>query len=194
MMSMFQAITGGVDWGQPLEPLVSHVSPAMAFLFSFYIAFSILAMLNVVTGVFVESVLASAKKDKDLFMVNNARELFQTDLEDHTGLHSAMTWEVFEGKMDAPQMQEFFKAIDVHPSEAKGLFDLLDLDNSGSISADEFLNGCFRLRGAAKALDLALLIQEVRQMDRRMKLLIEVQARQRHAWTTPTRSPRSPIT
>merc|ERR1712228_849165 len=66
------------------------------------------------------------------------------------------------GKLEVPQMQEFFKAIDVDQSEAKGLFHLLDLDNSGSVSAEEFINGCLRLRGPAKSLDLALLIQEVR--------------------------------
>ena len=71
-------------------------------------------------------------------------------------------WELFESKLGTPQIQEFFMAIDVDQSEAKGLFHLLDLDHSGGVSAEEFINGCLRLRGPAKALDLALLIQEVR--------------------------------
>ena len=82
-------------------------------------------------GVFVEAVLASTKADKDHFMVNNARELFQSL---DGGLHASMTWGVFESKLDAPQMKEFFKAINVDPSEANGLFTLLDLDHSGNIA------------------------------------------------------------
>eukprot|EP00928_Gymnodinium_smaydae_P069953 TRINITY_DN538_c0_g1_i4.p1 TRINITY_DN538_c0_g1~~TRINITY_DN538_c0_g1_i4.p1 ORF type:complete len:758 (-),score=146.96 TRINITY_DN538_c0_g1_i4:2328-4601(-) len=162
MLTLFQSITGGLDWNVNLTPLI-EVSPWAAFVFSLYVAFSILAMLNVVTGIFVDSVLQSAKKDKDLFMMNNARELFQTEDGQRS---SSMSWAVFESKLQATQMQEFFRAIDVDLSEAKGLFHLLDLDGSGNISAEEFLNGALRLRGAAKALDLALLIQEVRQIKR----------------------------
>jgi len=165
MLTMFQSVTGGIDWATALTPLMSQVSWMPAVIFSMYIAFTFLAMLNVVTGVFVESVLKSAKADKDTFMVNNARELFQ-NLEE--GMQTQMSWEMFESKLSCHQMHEFFKAIDVDPSEAKGLFHLLDLDGSGAVSADEFLNGCLRLSGTAKALDLALVIQEVRQVGQKM--------------------------
>jgi len=66
-----------------------------------------------------------------------------------------------------PNMLHYFEAIDVNPSEAKGLFSLLDLDNSGTIDAEEFLAGCIRLRGPAKALELALLVQQVERLFRK---------------------------
>merc|ERR1740130_2653197 len=122
--------------------------------------------MNVVTGVFVESALKSAKEDKDFFMINNMREVF---CEANGGITGIMTWEMFESQIDRPNMQEYFKAIDVDPSEAKGLFRLLDLDGSGSIDAEEFLSGCLRLRGPAKALDLALLMHEVRRLVTKMQ-------------------------
>merc|ERR1712151_485740 len=100
-------------------------------------------------------------------MINNVRELF---MELDGGVKGAsMDWDCFEKKLDTPQMQEFFKAIDVDQSEAKGLFRLLDLDDSGSVNAEEFLSGCLRLRGPAKALDLALLIREVRGIEQSLK-------------------------
>merc|ERR550537_1648760 len=71
---------------------------------------------------------------------------------------------MFESQVDRPNMKEYFRAIDVDPSEAKGLFRLLDMDGSGTINAEEFLNGCLRLRGPAKALDLALVMREMRRM------------------------------
>jgi len=165
MISMFQAISGGIDWRDLMTPLREKISLFTALVFLVYIAFSMLAMLNVVTGVFVESVMKSTVKDRNLFMISNARELFASiERDDNSDGPVAMTWGVFQSKMHSPQMQEFFKAIDVDPCEAKGLFHLLDLDGSGSLSADEFLNGCLRLRGEAKSLDVALLIQEVRRV------------------------------
>jgi len=165
MLVMFMSVTGGADWGMFCEPLMREVSPWVGVIFAFYIAFTVLAMLNVVTGVFVESVLKSQASDRDMVMVNNARELFMTL---DGGIHATMSWDTFQSKLDAPQMVEFFKFIDVDPSDAKGLFKLLDLDSSGGVSAEEFLNGAIRLRGHAKSLDVALLIQEVKKIQSRL--------------------------
>lgn len=165
MLSMFQAINGGVDWALIFEPLIDNITPWSAVVFTLYIAFSLLAMLNVVTGVFVESVLKSTKADKDLFLVNNARELFQNN---DGSIQAAMTWDIFESKLGAPPMREFFRAIEVDPSEPKHLFALLDVDESGTVRADEFLSGCLRLRGPARSLDVALLIQDVKGLKRRL--------------------------
>merc|ERR1711971_1121847 len=49
-------------------------------------------------------------------------------------------------------------------SEVKGFFQLLDIDGSGGIAADEFMSGCLQLRGPAKALELALLMHEVKRL------------------------------
>jgi hypothetical protein len=165
MRSFFQALTGGVDWQDLVTPLEADVSVYISNPICAYIAFAQLAMLNVVTVVFVESVLENSKVDKELMLVNNARELFRS-LEG--GLNGLLSWELFEEKLDTVPLQEFFKSIGVDRSEAKGLFRLLDLDDSGEISADEFLSGCLRLNGNAKALDLALLIREIKSMENRL--------------------------
>jgi len=161
-LSLFEAITGGMDWDALVVPLMRQVSPVLAAILVVYVAISVLAMMNVVTGVFVDSVLASAKADKEQFLLNNARELFKTSDEE-------MDWEAFKGKIDMPQMIEFFRGIDVDPSEAQGIFSLIDLDESGSVNADEFLNGCVRLQGPSKALETAVLLQEVRGLRRAMQ-------------------------
>lgn len=160
-LSLFQAITGGKDWDDLTYPLMDLISPFAVLAFSCYILFTVIAMMNVVTGVFVESAIKSAKEDKDTFMINNMREVFRSA---NGGITGVMTWETFERQLDKPMMQAYFRNIDVDPSEAKGLFQLLDLDGSGFIDCEEFLSGCIRLRGPAKALDMALLMHEVRRM------------------------------
>ena len=50
LVSLFQGITGGIDWNDLLEPLEEQISPWLAVVFVLYIAFAVLAMMNVVTG------------------------------------------------------------------------------------------------------------------------------------------------
>jgi len=57
-----------------------------------------------------------------------------------------------------------WQAISVQKTEAKYLFNLLDIEESGEISFDEFMDGCLRLHGAAKSFDLLVVMQEQRAM------------------------------
>jgi len=43
------------------------------------------------------------------------------------------------------------------------LFHLLDVDDSDEVSEDEFVNGCLRLHGYAKSIDLATLMFEYKR-------------------------------
>merc|ERR1712014_558614 len=104
-------------------------------------------MLNVITGVFVESALLTAKTDKDLFMVNHVRNLFRTVDIDQSG---SICWAEFEKALASPEMLEVFKQVDMDISEAESLFKLLDVDDTGTIDVGEFITGCSRLRGPAK--------------------------------------------
>jgi hypothetical protein len=155
-LTLFAAITGGLDWREAVLPLMEHVSWVMGPVYVAYILFAVFSMTNVITGVFVQMGLRSAQHDLDYFMINNVREVFQ-------GLEK-MSWQDFEKRLDSSHMRDYFKAIDVCQDEAYGVFRLIDLSGSGHIDPEEFLSGCLRLRGPAKALDLALLMHEVGQI------------------------------
>ncbi|CAE7872740.1 Scn11a, partial [Symbiodinium microadriaticum] len=60
MLSLFQALTGGIDWNDCMKPLKDHVSPAYAFFLVLWMAYSYLAIMNLITGTFVESVSQQA--------------------------------------------------------------------------------------------------------------------------------------
>lgn len=162
-LTLFQAITGGLDWRDPLVPLMDGIGTSMAALYTLYIAFSIIALMNTITGVFIETALSSAKEDHEQYMVNSLIELFK---ESAGGYDGSLTFNCFEKQMTNPQMREFFKFIDVDPCEARSVFKLLDIDDSDSLDASEFLAGCLRLRGPAKSLDMALLVRELLDLTR----------------------------
>ncbi|CAE8665450.1 unnamed protein product, partial [Polarella glacialis] len=56
-LSLFQGIAGGIDWKDLVNPLMNLVSPWAGLLLVGYIAFAILAVMNVVTGLFVENAM-----------------------------------------------------------------------------------------------------------------------------------------
>merc|ERR1719424_526470 len=143
-----------MDWKDAVDPLHDFISPWLAFFFCIYVAFVVLAIMNVVTGVFVESALKSAKDDKDTVIVNHMRELFGAEF---SGGDSELDLLEFEGLADNPRLQAYFQTIDVDPSEAGIVFKLLDVENNGTLDEDELCNGCLKLAGPAKALDLAVL-------------------------------------
>jgi len=164
ILTLFQSISGGLDWDDSVSPLIDYVSPWLALLFSLYIAFAVFALFNIVTGVFVESALATAKGDQDLLLMHNVRQLFNSADVDQNG---NITWDEFQSSLENEQMIMYFQAIDLDISEAREIFKLIDIDDSGSIDPEEFLNGCFRLRGSAKAIDLAVLMHETKRMNKR---------------------------
>jgi hypothetical protein len=160
-LSLFEAFTGGLDWDNLADPLMESVHPLCGIVFALYIAFAVLAMMNVVTGVFVESALMTARHDKDVDLVNHLRDVFVNTDEQRTG---NIGWDEFFKLCQDPQMESVFKAVDLDRSEAQGLFELIDVDNSGHISREEFIMGCLRLRGNAKALDVATLMYDTKRL------------------------------
>merc|ERR1711904_731912 len=61
-------------------------------------------------------------------------------------------------------MQELVSYIDGDLTDPAALFRLIDLDDSGYISLEEFLIGCRRLRGPGRAIDLAMVMREQTEM------------------------------
>merc|ERR1712110_34088 len=117
--------------------------------------------------------LQSTKQDSDIDMVTRLREVFASARPAATtgscGLDARMTWPEFEHQLGSPQMETYFKSLDLDTSEAKGLFSLLDIEETGAVDAEDFIMGCLRLRGPARAIDLATLMAETRRLGRLLR-------------------------
>eukprot|EP00930_Biecheleria_cincta_P071642 TRINITY_DN59114_c0_g1_i1.p1 TRINITY_DN59114_c0_g1~~TRINITY_DN59114_c0_g1_i1.p1 ORF type:complete len:615 (-),score=88.55 TRINITY_DN59114_c0_g1_i1:103-1947(-) len=164
-LTLFATITGGLDWDSVVAPLMTHISPFIAPAFCGYIAFATLALMNVVTGVFVENAIESANRYKEKHWVQTAWDVFEAADPLHTGV---VTWEKFQKQLEKPELSSYLKGLGVDAKSARGLFKILDIDNAGHINANELLIGTLRLRGQAKAIDLAALLYETRRMSKRM--------------------------
>mmetsp|Transcript_153177 Transcript_153177/g.282362 ORF Transcript_153177/g.282362 Transcript_153177/m.282362 type:complete len:248 (-) Transcript_153177:94-837(-) len=161
ILSLYESVSGGVDWDTVLRPLMEDIHPIlMALIFSSYISFSCLVILNLVTGLFVSSAKSTIEENKHFHLVTQLREMFMSSDLDGSG---TITWEEFETQLDNPLMEELFKVIQMDLSEARGFFSLLDLDGSGKVNAEQFVMGCLRLRGNAKAIDMTTLMAQTKQ-------------------------------
>jgi len=69
-------MSGGADWDSMAGPLI-EVHPLLGVAFAMFIAFALLALMNVVTGVFVQTALQNAKEQEDRFMEDQIRRLFE---------------------------------------------------------------------------------------------------------------------
>jgi len=158
-LSLYQAIMGGVDWDDLTRPLMK-ISWYFGPMFVLYMAFAMLAMMNVITGIFVNSAIAHAEQEKDQDFSSMSRELFCEEDEDET----EVTWDVFEKHVNQPgNFQAYVRSIGIEPKDAKIMFKLLDSDESGSLDMDELLGGMIRLRAGAKFLDVAIMVHDFQQ-------------------------------
>mmetsp|Transcript_43734 Transcript_43734/g.136105 ORF Transcript_43734/g.136105 Transcript_43734/m.136105 type:complete len:321 (-) Transcript_43734:27-989(-) len=166
ILALLAATSGGVDWMDVLRPLMEHmpnISFLLALLFLIYIAFSVLVVMNLVTGVFVDGAkrLTNLENERDLIK-KVQRAFVMTDMDNS----SIISWREFRLQLDSPAMKDFFNCIDIDHSQAATLFSLLDSDSTFTLNIEEFVQGALRLKGAAKAFDLAALQHENRMRAR----------------------------
>jgi hypothetical protein len=156
-LSLFMAITGGDDWRNFVDQFrkLSQSSFLLhSFLFCVYMAVAVLVMLNLVTGVFVEGAQRMIQEEKDAELVKTVRKLFNiTDVD----LSGEISFDEFEERLNQDDHNDLFNIIELQHAEAKSLFKLIDTDRSGTIDIAEFVQGCMRLRGPARSVDLSAL-------------------------------------
>merc|ERR1712151_1422577 len=71
------------------------------------------------------------------------------------------------------EARAFFASLEIEVETAWEIFKLLDIDGGGTLDIEEFVTGCLRLRGPAKALDVARVFEMGRRTDEMMTIVLE---------------------
>lgn len=168
MRTLLMAITGGNDWKELAAPLW-QVGAHYYILFLFYIAFIVFAVLNVLTGIFVDQAMQMAALDRDNVIhealeredsfARNMKELFSSVDKDGSG---QISWSEFKKHVNDKNVQSYFAAMELDVSDAKQLFTLLDNNGNKTLEIGEFIDGCTRLKGGAKSMDLITLMEDTK--------------------------------
>lgn len=168
MFSLLAATLGGADWLEIMEPL-ADITEVYRLTFAFYIVFVVVGVLNVLTGVFLDS--AKDVKDRDLTVqqemarmdgfVAEMLELFHDFDPGQTGLISKENFRTYIGD---ERVQAYLLSHELDTTHANMLYHLLDEKDAGDIDIHDFVLGMLRLKGSAKEVDTRVLLHELRNV------------------------------
>eukprot|EP00930_Biecheleria_cincta_P071484 TRINITY_DN58994_c0_g1_i1.p1 TRINITY_DN58994_c0_g1~~TRINITY_DN58994_c0_g1_i1.p1 ORF type:complete len:696 (+),score=132.23 TRINITY_DN58994_c0_g1_i1:144-2231(+) len=169
MTSLFKSISGGMDWDDLLSPL-RDVDWFYEPVFCFYVFFMLIGVLNVIVATFVENTAQVARNDKEANVKaelsrvkeysRNIKKFFAEADHDRSG---HLTWDEFEAYLENDEVKAYFQTLELDVSEAHVLFKLLAGDDE-EVSIEEFCDGCMRLKGKARSIDVNLLIYQTEKM------------------------------
>jgi len=179
--TLFMSLTGGQDWHATSE-ILFDVYTVCGLVFILFIAVAQLAVLNVITGVVCSAAAESVQNDQDMAVqqhlmrketyIKKLQRIFDEIDANHTG---SITLQEFEGVMRGRRgndMVAIFESLDITIESAWHLFRLLDTSGDHLIQLDDFIEGCLRLQGTAKTVDLHMLRYESRWTMNRLTELI----------------------
>ena len=178
VLTLFQSITGGLDWGQVADDL-HEFSRGWGYLYIFYVAFCLFAVLNVMTGMFCQSAIEAAERDQEL-QIQALISTKQQQVEMFMSIFKMLQREVvrsgngtlsfmdFERLFEDDHVRSFFQAVDVEAKDAWTFFKLMDVSGDGELDADRFVEGCMRLKGTARSMDVSLVLQEQRRLRKKI--------------------------
>lgn len=173
ILSLFQAITGGNDWHVFISVFDDFVGSTSTntFVFSIFIAFATLVMMNLVTGVFVDGAQRIAREEKNQELLKHVRRLLAPEksrpgprpsvfVHGEVSLDNGdqlITWVDFCKKLNTEEMRAYLTAFELDASQAKDIFYILDQDRVGKVTMREFFSACVNLHGRPRLADTAIL-------------------------------------
>merc|ERR1712014_189178 len=80
-----------------------------------------------------------------------------------------MSHEEFMQLMQDKLLKTWLVTLDINVTELDHLFSLIDQDDSGTISIEEFVGELPRLKGPASGADIKILLKMLRKMERKLK-------------------------
>jgi len=179
MITLFMSISGGSDWKDTVEPL-QHLHWLYEMIFVFFIYFMFFGVLNIVMSAFVQAAAEIAKKDREYLVHQELeateaynkkiKQFFSEADKDQSGI---LNWEEFEDHLTNPKVSAYFASLELDVMHAHRLFKLLDKDNSNEVGLDEFLDGCMRLKGEAKSIDVNILVYEMDRLSKQITAMVQ---------------------
>lgn len=161
--TMWWTITGGINYAEATNALLQiEAGWFWVLMFDVYVAFMMLGLLNVMTGIVCEKAIEFTEREKEWELANSslsrveAAEALKRLQIEMSGLE-ANSPAAFDRLMEDPWFSRFIASIECHKNEVgKGLFNqLFDPNGAREVNLDEFVEACLKLKWPAKALDMA---------------------------------------
>jgi hypothetical protein len=168
ILTLYKASTGGDDWSLAYQ-VIQPTGDIGSVTYLFFIAFVHFALINIITGIFVESAMATLTPDSQTL----AREHTRQELENAQKLDSLcrdvdaddsgkLSRAEFEDCIKKRHMTMLLEMMGLQKHHVLEFFNHLALvyDDGGQVEIAKFVNGCMLLKGAATNFDLQKLHAE----------------------------------
>lgn len=103
-------------------------------------------------------ILVAEEIEKKKKYLGSVAELFDEMDVDGAGF---ISMQEFEAKFDDERVIAYFKLLKLDVSDAKALFRILDYDHSDEVGIDEFIDGCHKLHGESRTLDMKIMQYQI---------------------------------
>eukprot|EP00929_Paragymnodinium_shiwhaense_P119458 TRINITY_DN9135_c0_g1_i1.p1 TRINITY_DN9135_c0_g1~~TRINITY_DN9135_c0_g1_i1.p1 ORF type:complete len:520 (-),score=126.26 TRINITY_DN9135_c0_g1_i1:135-1592(-) len=177
MWTLFQIITFDAWASDVVRPMLQASPIGVAIVLVAIIVCSF-GVLNVIVAVMVERTMTISKESREqveTLLEKSEQELLKAMAEDFLEQdldeNGEISYDDFCHLLKIPKMLQKLRYLGIQQDEAESLFDLMDTDNSGKVSPDEFITGLQKLRGPAKGQDLVTLICFAQQQTSRASRL-----------------------
>lgn len=172
--SMFEATFSG-SWPNLARPLIETVSPWFVVVWIFYQVVVTFAVLRIIGAIFLSETIRAANTDAEaeILVKLKEKEVFADKLRKFfhaadTSGDGALSLEELQLAISEPGVEAWLRALELEIYEVMALFNLLDDNDDGTVSCEEFLGGAVRLKGNARAIDSILIMHEQNKISRRL--------------------------
>jgi hypothetical protein len=161
------------DFPEPCRMLSEYVTEWFALFFVAHKLTIGFAVIGVINGVFIQETFKVATTDDQLMirqreraMKTHARKMDRLfEAADETG-DGLLDMGEFLATMKEPEVQTWMASMDLDVEDAGMVFQLVDADGDGRLTAQELISGVSRLMGDARNLDLLILMREQKEVMR----------------------------
>jgi hypothetical protein len=167
--TMFEATLSG-GWPNYARTLIEEVSPWFCVFWICYVLIVVFAVIRVITALFLQKTMEAARGDEEMMLMQKLREKetyvskikkFLDDADENGD--GTMDRDELNHLLEHPDIQKSLHGLGLEQHEVVGVFGVLD-DGDGVVSHDEFIAGCMRLTGGARAIDSVLIMHEQNKM------------------------------
>jgi hypothetical protein len=164
MLTLFMSVSGGLDWQEPYMLLVKS-GPTLPAAFITFVLFWTFAVMNILGGIFLEKTLANARADREELALQERMK----EKEDQQALRRVfsaldvsgdgfLTHDEFQSLMQKDEVVNLLWYLEINIEGLEMFFKMLEkAGGSGTVTLDDFIDNCFKLKGMASSLDVALI-------------------------------------
>eukprot|EP00927_Polykrikos_kofoidii_P020175 TRINITY_DN19507_c0_g1_i2.p1 TRINITY_DN19507_c0_g1~~TRINITY_DN19507_c0_g1_i2.p1 ORF type:complete len:814 (+),score=149.24 TRINITY_DN19507_c0_g1_i2:42-2444(+) len=168
MLTLFESCFGGLDWDDAVMPL-TDISEMMAVSFVLFIAFVLIAMMNIITGIFVESAIRKAESVKATSLRKFLKGHLCFESNENSTQNMTIERSQLQAILDNPHTKTQLLDYGVDANEAELLFEFLRRDDAETVDANELLAGMIRLRIGTRFIDTLTLLASIRDVQVQMR-------------------------